>query len=931
MKKRVPSLLLLGVLVLCAAIIHQAKAQNILQYGFETRDPIWVKGPSDASPKELAHLLTEETAHNGIRSELISLEAQQGTYIHYSYGVGRAPIVDELAVSVWIKSNRPGIQILARVVLPRERNPKDLAQPLTVLLQGDSYSSTSRWQQLTVRQPVKLLRNQQQLLRAQLKREVSTADAYVDRVVLNVYGGPGATQVWTDDLVVGPLDDAAPPPVAAPASNGEPRLTSQPHVNQRVSGVQLQDGRIYVAFVGDKNGGTGQPFMMRGIRHTGTPLKALHLAGFNTVFLDESTPPGLVEDAVNLGFWIVPALRPPDDSPGPASPGLLNSRDAFGKMVLGFLENESVLGWLEGTDLTSEQFSGVSRTAAAIRKTDPSRPVCVDVINGYRRYSLELEQVMLGTHRWPLMTSLDMSGYRDWLLQRRQLMMPGTYSWTWIQTHLPDPYTAVAYDQNALDVAKEPIGPQPEQIRLMAYTAIGAGYRGLGFWSDRYLADTHTGRDRLLALALLNQELQMLEPLLAAAGEPTWIDTSSPNVKAAVLRSEKATLVLPIWMGAGGQCVPGQSSSAAVEITVPHIPDSCQCWEVSPGDLHSLRWERVVGGTKVTLREFSMTAALVFTSDLGANGIVVRFQDHQRRVAKTASQWAIAQAQEELKKVEQVDNELNKLGHKLPDEAQLLEKCRGYLETAERHRKNDDWSEAYADAQRAVRPLRIMMRAHWELAMKELTTPMASPYALSFYTLPRHWKFWQEVKTARAGSNLLPDGNFEMPPDQVQQGWMRQESPSPDEVTTIARRVPDLPANEGKQCLMLQVKPRDPTHEPVVLERTYIAVHTPAIPLKPGSLVRISASVRIPKPINGSPDGMMLYDSAGGEQMALRFTGEQPKWKKYILYRRVPASGSISVTMALTGLGTAYVDDVRIEPLTPGANPTIQTATYRPR
>ena len=33
-------------------------------------------------------------------------------------------------------------------------------------------------------------------------------------------------------------------------------------------------------------------------------------------------------------------------------------------------------------------------------------------------------------------------------------------------------------------------------------------------WSDRFLADSHQGTDRLLELALLNQELRMLEPLL---------------------------------------------------------------------------------------------------------------------------------------------------------------------------------------------------------------------------------------------------------------------------------------------------------------------------------------------------------------------------------------------------------------------------------
>jgi hypothetical protein len=114
---------------------------------------------------------------------------------------------------------------------------------------------------------------------------------------------------------------------------------------------------------------------------------------------------------------------------------------------------------------------------------------------------------------------------------------------------------------------------------------------------------------------------------------------------------------------------------------------------------------------------------------------------------------------------------------------------------------------------------------------------------------------------------------------------------------------------------------------PQVLERTYVAIHSPAVRLPPGTPVKISAWVRLPRGVAGSTDGAMLYDSSGGEPLALRLaeaTGAD--WKQYTLYRRVPASGAINVTMALTGLGTAYFDDVKIEPLTAGG----QAAAARP-
>ena len=39
-----------------------------------------------------------------------------------------------------------------------------------------------------------------------------------------------------------------------------------------------------------------------------------------------------------------------------------------------------------------------------------------------------MEQLMLGAHRWPLLTGMELTAYRDWLTQRRQLAQPGSFS-----------------------------------------------------------------------------------------------------------------------------------------------------------------------------------------------------------------------------------------------------------------------------------------------------------------------------------------------------------------------------------------------------------------------------------------------------------------------------------------------------------------------
>src|SRR5262249_48201158 len=155
---------------------------------------------------------------------------------------------------------------------------------------------------------------------------------------------------------------------------------------------------------------SGRPFFPRIIRHTGTPLSALFRAGFNTVWLDQSAPPGLIEDAANLGFWIMPSLQSPDQPsrPGGKVQGTLTSGgDTQAKPVGNFSDSDAILCYDLGNTLTIENFMTVSRTAAALRSADPMRPLSVDVWDGFQRYSRGVEQVMLGVHRWPLMTGLD--------------------------------------------------------------------------------------------------------------------------------------------------------------------------------------------------------------------------------------------------------------------------------------------------------------------------------------------------------------------------------------------------------------------------------------------------------------------------------------------------------------------------------------------
>jgi hypothetical protein len=924
--------------------------QQVHRNGFEGRDLGWVRASADAPFDEVAHQLTDQGAHDGQRAEYLALKAGQGSYIYYQYPCGRAPIGDELSASVWVKANRPGVQLLARVVLPHEPDPNNLESRLTTLLRGDVYRQVGRWQPLKIERTAALSKQQQQLMQAQVGRTLDFRDAYVDALLLNVYTGQGASEVWIDDLEIGPVLDAVTPAPPAKAA-GAPPPAAVPAVRRTSRGVLPE-------FNGSQLRVDGKAFFIRGIRHSDTPLKALRDAGFNTVWVDAAADPALLQQAADLGFWLVPSL-------GVAQPDTrFVSADTLGQEINHFPALDAVLFWDLGGALAIEQSAVVETSAKQVRAADPGRPLGADVWDGLRPYSRNVN--LLGVHRWPLMTAMDLKDYREWIHQRQLLANPGSFLWTWVQTHMPDWYTTLLYERGSHEGFDEPIGPQPEQIRLLTWTALGAGCRGLGFWSDRFLADSHQGRDRLLGLALLNQELEMLEPLLLTADGPAqWIDTNLPDVKAAVLRTAKGLLVLPMWLGAGAQFVPGQEASAHLNIVVPQVPQGTQAWEITPGEVRGLRVERVVGGTRVFLPEFGLTTAIIFTAD---NNVVVRFQEQCRARHQLAAQWTYELAVQELQKVWRVEEQLERDNHTLPDGAALLKDARDRLKVAKEYWDGHRFTDAYREGQRVLRPVRILMRAQWEKATKGLITPVSSPYAVSFFTLPRHYKFMDEFQHAKAGANVLHGGSFEDDPGaSPQDAWTPQQT-TLDDVTLVHERVSEIAIEKpketkkdakkagakdekkddkkdpkaaagprqdlpivGSRCLMLQVKPKDKDAVPQALERTFLAMQSPTVRLRPGTLVKVSGWIRIPKALTATTDGALLYDSAAGEPLAYRLRAPTV-WAQIILYRRVPASGTINVTVALTGIGEVYFDDIKIEPMEPDrqAAPAVTTVAGSP-
>ncbi|HEV3437706.1 MAG TPA: hypothetical protein VG122_10130, partial [Gemmata sp.] len=517
------------------------RGEQIHRHGFSGRQTAFVRGDANVKVDELEHDISALFFKSQPSSEHIKLTAEAATgdaaFIHYYYDTPPAPISELLTAGIWVKASKTGIQLRARVVFPKEPDPANPQVPLTTLIVGKTYEKSHSWEKLTLDDLPEVLGKHLPVLQAKIGRAVNATDAYIDRLVLNLYTGPGTVDVWVDDLDIGPVKVPDQTGIGAPGTPGvsvQRTKPSNPAVGVHGRLVEQRGGAMFV---------DGKPFLFRAIRHTGTPLYVLRQAGFDSIWLPPNVSPELLEEATREGWMVIPSM-PLSTAQANDQVGVNSDADDLAQAIRKF-SGVDVLYWDLGVGRRAEQADRLYQTSDAIRSYDPRRPRGADLWDGFGAYSHYLDVV--GAHRWPLFTSLQMVKYRDWLNQRNALTADRATYWTWIQNHLPDWYIATVMGQKSTDSFTDPIGPHPEQVRVMAHIALACGCRGLGFWSDRFLADSHQGRDRLQGMALLNAEIDMLSPALLSVRRRTeWLPTSEKNVSAAFMQGSRGTVLLPI-------------------------------------------------------------------------------------------------------------------------------------------------------------------------------------------------------------------------------------------------------------------------------------------------------------------------------------------------------------------------------------------------
>jgi hypothetical protein len=220
--------------------------------------------------------------------------------------------------------------------------------------------------------------------------------------------------------------------------------------------------------------------------------------------------------------------------------------------------------------------------------------------------------------------------------------------------------------------------------------------------------------------------------------------------------------------------------------------------------------------------------------------------------------------------------------------------------------RRQDYSAAFASATESERLL--------ENALQTSSAAITAAAPNTTFPTPVDWSTLSDVASVAqiaARSPMppqpLPGGEFENLSELLADGWKRMEN-APPGIDTAVRLSPQAPAR-GSYCLELEVKCDAAESAPPPLATPPVWATSPPLKAPPGHLLEITGWARVADVPIGSPDPLLIFDSVGGEESAVRISSA-PAWTPFRLIR-VPSAGSeVRLTVALGGVGRAQIDSL---------------------
>ncbi|MDF1746195.1 MAG: hypothetical protein P1V19_21020, partial [Gimesia sp.] len=843
----------------------------------DTSKVSWQVRIDSSQAKKKWHVRNTTVPHEGAACEHLQIvTGNLGSLIELSHQLPSSRIINELTASLWFKSNRRGTRIGLEAVLPHQIDP-ETGSMARIYLIGDTYTDEGKWQQLRCVTTTTLVNQSLGLLRGRSKlRKVDSRDMYVERVLIVTRSSSDKVEFLLDELKLSPIV--------------RPRQT----IIETAAAFNKQNSKPIVEFLLDRIQLQGQPMFPRMSRFHGESLDELKQAGLNVIWAPQFDDYEFLSKLRTHGLWAMATPPRPQDE----HRNFLPSRDAA--LVPFDVKTAPIIFWNLGTRIPGKQRDEIRSRVGQIQSADRQfkRPIMADVLGQERQIARDVS--MIGSSPRILNSDISLLNYRDTLIEKTRTA-PGRFLWTWIQT---EPTLANARWRKSSN--KTPIVIEPEQIRLQTYATLSAGFRGNGYWTTTRLDDTTApgALERKLVIRQLNMEIDLIEHWLATGSVISHVPFSlkqreTPQIKqlgadfkysdaerflrderlaerdiqiqrkkeaaaemqAAIIHSEYGTLILPVWYRNGSQFVPDQMAGNDATIVIPGGNVSASVWELSTTKIKNLNRKRVNGGVQITIPKFDMTSIIIMTSD---QGLINSLRKKVTSISKRSAETSVQLCRAKLERCQKTNEELLNLGVSQiaqMDGPAILNRAQHLAQQAETALTNQDYHASRIHARDSMQMLRILQRSQWSEATRNLSSAIESPYAISYSTLPDHWRMIEQIGRSAKNiqPNLLRSGDFEDIDTMKAEGWEHDPN-AIDGTEAIAELFPG-DKKSGNFSLRLFAAPLKRNQVPAHIKGPLVIVTTPPLAVRSDQIVHITGWVKVSTSIRGNQQGATLQDS----------------------------------------------------------------------
>lgn len=807
--------------------------------------------------------------------EYLRLNATAGSHPRVRCQMVSAPVIDELAIQLQMRGNRPGARMQLHIVLPRNLDSAT-GRPTGLMLTGPCYENTGNWQLLRMSGIGASLANAARVARSNVGHDVDTREAYVDAVLLPLDDRGGELEAWltTPELqgfVPGGESAGSLPTPHLPAPRSESPIT-----------IKVRSGILEA---------DGAPVFARVIREQHEDWAYLRDLGFDTILLSEPLTYQHLARAEQLNLWLV--------APAPTGEG--------GHALL--RRSQRVLGWTVQEAIPSGD--SLRRLRDALQRPDDpmARPIVTWRVGGAPADSASSEIEVRG--RPVLWTAGGYAGYLRDLRSQSVVARPESLMWGRIDASA-DP--RLIQQLHSLGAETPLFAPERQQVELQCFAAIMGGARGLVFDSlSRLDAPTPEARVRSLTLQSVMERLKSIAPFAASGRLSTSIECLETDVAAVSLGTPACTLVLAARFTDFDPFVPPLVPPEPRTLAISGIPPLWEVYELAEETTRRLNLSSDAGLRRVTVPQVGRLVQLVAARDV---------HDVRQIAAQRARQEQGSLARRlELATLMQQETEhvLGQLARLRPPFQELqfsAEQVQVDLHKARNAIDRKDPLQAWSHLTRGEDGLATIRHQTWRSSWPPADSPSCCPLLTQFRSLATWAQLANGLTPLAPGAiNLLPEGGCEDLARIRESGW-QVVAPSTRHAGPPLRVV-RYPAKSGRFSLHMTSAGQDG-----------VTLKVRDIPLAAGQVVLIQGSVLVPQaPTAGPETRVTVSDSLAGPGLAWRKSA-MTNWESFRMVRSGDGVQPLTLEVSLEGPGDLYLDDLSVTPVSISTSAPVQHASF---